>query len=356
VDDKVEVREFLEAALSGAGYRVSLAADGGDALRLCRSDTPQVVITDLTMSPMSGRDLVEVLRHECPTVVPVVLTGFGTVEGAVDLMRLGAFDVMSKPCHPREITAVVGKAMQHHEALRSNDELRERLRVQEKLAMIGKLAAGVAHELNNPLDATLRCVRLVRGRPDGDEESGELLDMAEAGLQRMADIVKGLLTFSRQAAVEQAPQALESLVQEAVTGVSLALGDRAPTFRVDVRADVAHVPIPRAIHQVLTNLLRNAVDAAGRDKPVIVRAVRETERVLFFVEDRGPGIAPEVLPRVFEPFFTTKEPGKGTGLGLPISARLVEKFGGALRLECPPGGGTVAVVSLPVPRLVPEPV
>jgi signal transduction histidine kinase len=356
VDDAVEVREFLEAALRASGFRVSLAGGGDEALRTCRSEPPQVVLTDLSMAPMNGRDLVEALRRECPTAVPVVLTGYGTVEGAVELIRLGAFEVLSKPCHPNEVTAVVTRALEHHEALRANEELRERLRVQEKLAMIGKLAAGVAHELNNPLDAVLRSVRLVRGRGDADEEVAELLDMAETGLLRMADIVKGLLTFSRQAAVEQAPQSLESLVREAVSGVTLALGERAPEIRVDVRDDASHTPVPRAIHQVLTNLLRNACDAAGPVLPVTVRATREADRLVVCVEDRGPGIPPEVLPRIFEPFFTTKEPGKGTGLGLPISARLVEKFGGNLRIECPATGGTVAVVSLPVPRLVPQPV
>jgi signal transduction histidine kinase len=172
----------------------------------------------------------------------------------------------------------------------------------------------------------------------------------------MADIVRGLLTFSRQAAVEQAPQTLHSLAQEAATSVTLALGDAAPPIRVDVRGDVGHAHVPRAMHQVLTNLLRNACDAAGSREPVVVRARRDGEHLLLEVEDRGPGIPPDVLPRVFEPFFTTKEPGKGTGLGLPISARLVEKFGGSLRLECPSRGGTVAVISLPAPRLVPEPV
>jgi C4-dicarboxylate-specific signal transduction histidine kinase len=80
---------------------------------------------------------------------------------------------------------------------------------------------------------------------------------------------------------------------------------------------------------------------------VTVRAGRDGDRLVLSVTDDGPGIAPAVLPRVFEPFFTTKEPGKGTGLGLPISARIVEKFGGAIRLECPPEGGTVATVSVP---------
>jgi C4-dicarboxylate-specific signal transduction histidine kinase len=100
------------------------------------------------------------------------------------------------------------------------------------------------------------------------------------------------------------------------------------------------------------NLLRNACDAAGSEAEVEVRANREADRVVVRVIDQGPGIPEDVMHRVFEPFFTTKDPGKGTGLGLPISARLVEKFGGSLRLECPPEGGTVATVVLPLLRIL----
>ena len=247
----------------------------------------------------------------------------------------------------------MAKALEHHQALRANQDLRERLRVQDKLAMIGKLAAGVAHELNNPLDATLRCIRLTRDRVNGDEEAHEYLDLAELGLTRMADIVQNLLTFSRNAAVEQAPQALCDLVAEAVTSVSLALADAAPEFRRDVRDDVARVPVPRGLHQVVTNLLRNACDAAGADLPVIVRARDQDDALVLEVEDRGPGIPDAVRERIFEPFFTTKAPGQGTGLGLPLSARLVEKFGGHIGVTCPPGGGTIVRVVLPLPRVAP---
>src|SRR5436305_15190849 len=117
-------------------------------------------------------------------------------------MRRGAFDVLVKPCPAGEIVATVAKALEHNSALQGNADLRERLRVHEKLAMIGKLAAGVAHELNNPLDATLRCVRMAMERTNKDPESKEALDIAHAGLLRMADIVKSLLTFSRQGARE----------------------------------------------------------------------------------------------------------------------------------------------------------
>jgi signal transduction histidine kinase len=294
--------------------------------------------------------------------VPVVLTGYGSVERTVQLMRQGAFDVLTKPCRATEILSTVEKAIAHHRAMFESTDLRgrasaredQRQQVQEKLAMIGKLAAGVAHELNNPLDATLRCVRLIKDRVQGDEEALEYLDLAHAGLLRMADIVQSLLTFSRDAAVEQAPQRLDELVQEAITGVSLARGHDAPRMIPELHATVAGLHVPRGMHQVLTNLLRNAADASDGRGVVTVRGGIEGEWLVIEVKDEGCGIPEDVLRRVFEPFFTTKEPGKGTGLGLPISARLVEKFGGRISIECPSSGGTLVRVSLPARRYGPD--
>jgi len=356
VDDKSVVRDFLREVLELAGHRVTTVGDGTAALRVCREDVPQVVLTDLAMSPMTGRELIVALKDSCPSAVPVVLTGYGTVERAVDLMRLGAFDVLTKPCRAEEIAATVDKALEHHTALQSNQDLRERLRVQEKLAMIGKLAAGVAHELNNPLDAALRCVRLTQDRVNGDEEAREYLELAETGMQRMADIVQSLLTFSRNATVEQTPQSLEGLVEETIASVTVAIGDEAPRILCTIDPRIARHTVPRGLHQVLTNLLRNAYDAAGSDHPILIHARPDGTHLVIEVEDAGPGIPPSIQSRVFEPFFTTKAPGRGTGLGLPLSARMVEKFGGAIRFECPSGGGTTVTVFLPLPTPTPNPV
>lgn len=350
VDDKSVVRDFLREVLELAGHRVTTVGDGQAALTACRRDLPQVVLTDLAMSPMTGRELIMALKEACPSSVPVVLTGYGTVERAVDLMRLGAFDVLTKPCRAEEIAATVDKALEHHRALQSNQDLRERLRVQEKLAMIGKLAAGVAHELNNPLDAALRCVRLTKDRVNGDEEAGEYLELAETGMQRMADIVQSLLTFSRNATVEQTPQSLEGLIEETIASVTVAIGDDAPRILCAVEPRVAHSPVPRGLHQVLTNLLRNAYDAAGGEHAIHIHAHVTDDQLVLAVEDAGPGIPADIRSRVFEPFFTTKAPGRGTGLGLPLSARMVEKFGGSMQIECPPEGGTIVTVLLPVPK------
>ncbi len=156
VDDHGVVREFLADVLRASGHRVTLAASGDEAMEVARKDPPDVLLTDLSMRGMDGQELIRRMREDHPAVVPVVITGFGTVQRTVDLMRLGAFDVLTKPCAAGEIGATVAKALEHHDALRLNGDLRERLRVQEKLAMIGKLAAGGAHGLNNLTEAAMQ--------------------------------------------------------------------------------------------------------------------------------------------------------------------------------------------------------
>lgn len=346
VDPKT--RNFLTGVLEHVGYDVETAADERAAIESLRSRPADVLLAEpRAQLGEDGWGLLEHVAAERPTTVPVVVAGPGTVERTVEFMRAGAFDVLAKPCRANEIVATVDKALGHHRALAANVDLRQRLQVQDKLAMIGRLAAGVAHELNNPLDATLRCMRLLEDRVGPDMEARELMDMAHAGLLRMADIVQGLLMFSRNAQLEQAPEPLASVVESATQSVSLALGDAAPPFHTSIQDDAASTLVPRGLQQVLVNLLRNACDAAGRLLPIRVTARREGDGLRIDVCDEGPGMPPEVLSRVFEPFFTTKDPGRGTGLGLPISARLVERFGGRLELSCPPPRGTIATIFLP---------
>ena len=159
----------------------------------------------------------------------------------------------------------------------------------------------------------MRCVRMAMERTAKDPEAREYLDLAHAGMLRMADIVKSLLTFSRHAAIEQKPEPLGRLAEEAVTGVQLALGDDAPRIASEIEASIRELPVPRGLHQVLTNLVRNAADATGRTGRIRVVGARDGETLRVRVEDDGPGMPPAILQRIFEPFFTTKPPGKGTG-------------------------------------------
>ncbi|PTL82563.1 two-component sensor histidine kinase [Vitiosangium sp. GDMCC 1.1324] len=227
----------------------------------------------------------------------------------------------------------------------------------EKLAIVGRLASGVAHEINNPIAYVGSNVDFVRneltsGREVDREELAEVLAETRVGIQHIRQVVADLRGFARMDANEPTPCSLADVVADAMKLASLRLKHVA-LLRVDVPADLPEIfAVRQRLVQVLLNLLVNAGDVLESHKveggEVRVTGRAEQERVVLLVEDNGPGFAPHVLSRLFEAFFTTKSPEKGTGLGLTLSRELVEQFGGALTASNRPEGGARLRIELPV--------
>ena len=229
----------------------------------------------------------------------------------------------------------------------------------EKLAIVGRLASGVAHEINNPLayvgsNVNFVHTELVEARELNREELAEVLAETRVGLQHIRQIVADLRGFARMDENEPMACSLADVVADALKLASLRL-KHVSFLQVDVPADLPEIfAVRQRLVQVVLNLLINAGDVLesppvpGSEVRLIGRA--EQERVVLLVEDNGPGFAPQVLPRLFEAFFTTKSPDKGTGLGLTLSRELVEQFGGALSASNRPEGGACLRIELPVHR------
>ncbi len=226
--------------------------------------------------------------------------------------------------------------------------MEKRLAVSERMAAVGKLAARVAHELNNPLDGILRYINLgLRAEELGKHEKiVEYLTQARGGLLRMTEIVRELVEFSRSAATAFSDAGINTIVEEAVKVMS----DKAVAGGVSVVCTLNEdVPAIRGtnLFQVFCNLVKNAIDAMP-DGGTLTIATRVVDReVIVRFEDTGIGL-PEEVDKIFEPFFTTKPPGKGTGLGLPICKDIVEKYNGKIIPERRPQGGTAFTIRLPL--------
>jgi C4-dicarboxylate-specific signal transduction histidine kinase len=241
-----------------------------------------------------------------------------------------------------ERARLAAKVRELTEANRALAEARASVLRAERLATVGRLAAGLAHEVGNPLGAITGYVELARTRlpRDADPELAGSLDRIGAAAQRIDRTVSELLDFARPAPAAVTAVAVREVVEGAVrlaavqarfrgVTVDLALPDDLPPVRAD-----AH-----RLGQVLLNLLLNAGDAMEGRGRVTIAARADGQGVALTVADTGPGIPPEHLERVFEPFFTTKPPGQGTGLGLPVSQRILESFGGELSAATGCGGG-----------------
>jgi len=228
----------------------------------------------------------------------------------------------------------------------------QRLAFADRMASLGTLAAGVAHEINNPLQYVLSNVELARSHDEATPEVRALLGEALDGLLRASSIVASLRTFSRAQEPERTTVDVASVVHQALKLVAMQVKNRA-TLVVDAATTAAVSGSPTRLTQVVVNLLLNAVDALeGRDKRASVVRItthhRALDRIAIEIADNGPGIGEHDRHRIFDPFFTTKPVGQGTGLGLSIASQIVRGSGGEIEVESSPEKGTLFRVLLPI--------
>jgi len=298
------------------------------------------------------------------SILCVPLQAKGQTIGAVEAMnkKIGPFDEEDL----RLLTSLAAPAATAIENAQLYEELRQGMRRLEetqaqlvqsaRLAAVGELAAGVAHEINNPLTSIIGFTHLLLEDVSADDQMHHDLETIDREAARARQIVRGLLDFARTGAPVLAPVDLNVLVEEAVVLVYT----RSVRTIVSLVKDLSPLPMlmldTNQIKQVLVNLLNNAIQAmpdGGRlavTTRLVEREIDSSPRPMaaVYVSDSGVGISPENLERIFDPFFTTKEVGQGTGLGLSVSYGIVEKHNGKIEVESVPGMGSTFVVLLPL--------
>jgi len=224
---------------------------------------------------------------------------------------------------------------------------------QEKLVALGTIAAGIAHEIGNPLASLSAVVQLLKRKV----QSGEIadhLDTLQEQIERIARIVRQMLSFSRPSAQKRTPTDVNQLIEKTVTMVGYSQQGREVDIRVDQGATLPKLRImPQLFQQVLVNLLLNAADAVEeKEQQGVIEVCREVRKgwACISVQDNGRGMTEEEKERALDPFYTTKPAGEGTGLGLAVSYRLVQREGGDIGIESTPGEGTRVTVYLPLER------
>src|SRR5712672_67874 len=242
--------------------------------------------------------------------------------------------------------------------------LEEQLIQAEKLAAMGQMLAGVAHELNNPLTAILGVTELLREREGADDSTKRQLELTHRQARRAARIVQNLLEFSRPASPQKRPLDLDNLLERTLQLQEHSLRRNNIEVEFHRQPDLPGVVgDANQLIQVFLNLITNAEQAIRevRDSGRIqIRAGRSGNQLKISVQDDGVGIRPEALPRIFDPFYTTKRPGGGTGLGLSICMSIIREHGGNIEAETLPGGGSAFTIYLPAafgqqPDVLPTP-
>lgn len=236
-----------------------------------------------------------------------------------------------------------------HRDITEQKALEQQLIHSQKMESMGTLAAGIAHEVGNPLTSISSIVQVVQRTID-DEVAKEKLSLVQAQVHRITKIIRDLVDFSRPSNYQLQPTDIVANVKQAVEIVRMAKKARSVNFSVDVHDEIPLLSlVPDQIQQVFINILLNGVDAMeGKPGKIHVTVTRDADFVRIAIEDTGMGIAEEHLPKIGEPFFTTKPIGQGTGLGLWVSYGIIRGFKGDIHLKSTRGKGTTFTISLPL--------
>lgn len=402
VDDEESVRNLFTEYLSQS-YSCAKAADAQEALEFLSREPFALVLTDIQMPGLGGIELLRKITELYVDTAVIIVSGIDRTQRVIDAIRVGASDYIIKPCELDVLAVRIELALERRTLLRNarkykrdleirNTELArrkaelERLQAQitqtEKMASLGQLAAGVAHELNNPAGFIYSNIDVLKNYvarlkrylsalddtplpPDTAARISELkkeidyvnivadlssiLSDCHIGAERIRDVVQNLRLFSRLDEADFKRVGLNEGIESAVRLLSLYYRNG----RITLRQDYGEIPqvncYAALLNQVWMNLLMNAAQAIGESAgEVRIKTRCEGETVIVSFSDTGSGIAPEHLKKIFDPFFTTKAVGEGTGLGLSISHSIIERHGGKIDVESIPGKGTTFTISIPV--------
>lgn len=363
VEDSSSMRGLLCDVLRERDYEVTAVGSGEEALQAHRQQPFQLMVVDWTLPGLSGLDLCREVRAQPggEDVFILVVTGRNRPEDLAAVLDAGASDYLSKPLDPDILATrlLIAERAVARAALRERErrDMESRLAFADRMASVGTLTAGVAHELNNPLMYVLSNLHLTREEIDADHEDGwiervrEQLDEAIEGATRMQHVVRDLKTFSRVDDEQQENVDLPEIIESSINICWNEIRHRATLERAFGETPLIDANESR-LGQVFLNLLINAAQAMP-ERPVsanriTVRTFTDGEGwAVAEVVDNGCGIEADRMSRIFDPFFTTKSVSEGTGLGLSICRNIVRDVGGTIEVKSTPGLGSTFVVRLP---------
>lgn len=376
-DDEPDLRRFLVSQLK-KDYEVIEAADGREALEHAKQYLPSLILLDLMMPELDGMEVCRLLRANIATAaIPVImLTAWADESTKLQALSAGVDDFLAKPfssteLHLRVANLLAARTLQRELAKKNKalqaalEQLKEneaQLVQSEKMAALGRLAAGLVHEINNPLNFTTTAVQLLKRKTNNlpaekkDFYETALKDIHD-GLERVQYIIRDLMDFTHQHSERKETVSLLEIIQAARRFLEHEFKEGAPAFFMEIPEDTTVFGSKSKLIQVFLNLFQNALDAlkektyAPGESPYLKVSCRSFEdNVEVVVEDNGLGIPDENKEKIFEPFFTTKDVGKGMGLGLSISYGIIQEHHGRLQVESEPGVYTRFLLVLPIEK------
>lgn len=363
VDDEAPIRMLWERFLTRWGYSFALAEHGQQGLERARATRFKLLITDLTMPVMSGNELIYVLRQEQPDLEVIVTTGHGTIEVAVELMKAGVFDFITKPISFNHAELIIKKCLEKVQAHQENLRLRQINRNLEVLNEIKeKFIAITNHELRTPVSVLTNIVEILSEELKG-HATEPLIRMVSRSTQQLAEIVAQMHELSRaksnrlELQITRFP--LKEVCDEVAEEFTLALTRRKHILESHVPAQLEALADRAMFKRVIRELVQNAIKFTRDGGRITLTGGMENGRVVFSVSDTGIGIPADQQPRIFELFYevadslhhhTSKDDflGGGMGVGLSIVSDIVAAHHGEVTVTSEVGRGSTFTVSLPL--------
>lgn len=379
IDDDKNILELTSLILSKNGFQPYTAARAVEGLELIATFYPELVLLDYMMPEMDGLSALQQIKRRFPDTYVVILTGKGSEEIAVESMKNGASEYIQKPFNSRDLVERLHNVLRirevelHNRELqkqqerllfeieRWNLELQKRVREKtealqsaqeeiaksEKLAALGYLSAGIAHEIRNPLNSISLFVQLMRQTVTDPEQLGHQSKILKE-VERIDSIIRKLLDASRRNRNISTGVQVHQVIDAVIETFSAQIESR--KIHIDRHYQIASEPPcitadPTELGQIFTNLFLNAMDAMSRGGRLVIELFENNGRVIVRVSDSGTGIAQDVLPSIFEPFFSTKS--RGTGMGLPVALRIVRMYEGNMEVEQSSSSGTTFRLDFP---------
>jgi signal transduction histidine kinase len=379
VDDETLILDLAVMLLTTRGHEVITAESGEECLEVVGREKPPLVLLDYMMPGMDGMTTLREMRQRFPDTYVIMLTGKGNEQIAVEVMKAGAADYILKPFSNQDLIDRIENVLRirrieiHNRELRFererllgeietwNRELERRVEEKsleleqahadilqaEKLASLGHLVAGLAHEIRNPLNAISLFGQMLKPALAHDVEKVGYVDRLLGEVDRVDNILIKLLASSSRSRGTAQPVSLRQIIESVLTSFSEQLEAHGIELDKSLERGIPTIMADQAeIEQIFTNLFTNAIYEMGEGGKLGVRLARHQDRIQIGVTDTGQGIPPENLSRIFDPFFTTKT--KGTGFGLSVVLRIVKTYQGHIKAQSEIGQGTVFHIEFPV--------
>jgi signal transduction histidine kinase len=377
IDDDVHILELASLILARRGYQVFTSSKARDGIAIIADKLPELVLLDYMMPEVDGLTALREIRSRFPNTYVVMFTGKGNEEIAVELMKGGASEYILKPFNNRDLVERLDNVLRIREielqnlSLQSeqvrllreidswNQELRERVREKtdalkkahsevsqsEKLATLGYLSAGMAHEIRNPLNSISLFVQLMR-QNTADPEQLDYQEKILKEIDRIDAIIRKLLDASRRSRTIMDNVLIDEVIDNAIEAFS----PQIESGRIVITRSSSDIPArikadPAELGQIFTNLFLNALDEMPSGGQIDISVFTEHGRVIVRMTDSGGGIHEDILPNIFDPFFSTKS--RGTGMGLPVIQRIARIYDGNVAVESTSPQGTVFRLDFP---------